>query len=539
MALAATRLQLIAESILYVAAGWLLWTAHLHDHSFGLLAFVSTAPWLMLLVRMPTSIWLPAFSALSYFASLSIVYWLRHFDPAAWLIAPLLYLPFFVAIGFAVAFVARRRPEWPLTFVWAVIFTALEWVRARFGPGEVSLGQLGYAVAAYPYLVQVADLFGPSMLTFVLAAFGGMIVDAALWATGARAALPWRTFIVLAALTASIVAYGAFQFNRSTLVPGPTVAVIQPNLPAWTESGPMEPRLRELEGITRAAIRARTAALIVWPENSITEDYFSHETGLKEPYALRLNRLVLELDVPLLVDGPATDGNHHLHHTTTLIRPDTTPASYDKRRLVPWSEYVPFENALLWLSPRLAAHYASFIELLYPHVARTKIGNMERVRPFLIKTGEHDWLFGAPNCFEIASPSAVGEWRGPDGENRIHFLVNPANEILLGHAIHLQMLRMAQFRAVEGRTSVIRATNNGISALVDPNGVVVETLHDQADGRSVDIAGFSHFQVLVDSRNSTVYSRLGDIFPLSCLIMSAIILFIASTRSVGRRTPPK
>ena len=527
-------MSVLAEAGCYVALGAILFTAHLHWETLAFLAFVSTTSWVLLIAGMPPRIWLPAFTLLAYLVSLAIISWLWHVDPVAWLVAPLLYIPFFLLLGVAASFILKRQPGWPTALIWAVLFTSAEWIRIKFGPGEISLGQLGYAVAGYPYLIQIADMFGVSILTFMLAASAGLAADIVLALRGVRRTFPWASGVAVSLLVGSVLTYGAFRIGERSLSPGPTVAVIQPNLPSWLEGDPASARLDVLEELTRNAIAARPADLVVWPENSITASYLNHEAGLKEPYKSRLLGFVRGLGVPLLLDGPADDDQGRLYHTTTLIRPDATIAWYDKRKLVPWSEFIPFERTLSSINEQLAIHYGSLVTFVYPAVERTEAG-AHRVQPLLLTAQDAGgWRFGTPNCFEIASATAVNEWHGSEGENGVHFLVNPANEVLLGPTIHLQMLRTAQLRAVEGRTTVIRAANNGISALVDSNGGLANVLRSGVDGPSINVSGFGHFEAAVDARNPTTYARIGDLFPISCLVLSIALLCGAWTTSDAR-----
>ena len=188
---------------------------------------------------------------------------------------------------------------------------------------------------------------------------------------------------------------------------------------------------------------------------------------------------------------------------------------------MPWSEYIPLEHELAGLGRQIADWYVKLNVSLNPHLARMEPGTVDRMTAFsLAGANGAVWRFGVSNCFEIASAAAVNEWhrhRDHRGAKGVHFIVNPANEILLGGAIHNQMLRAARLRAIEGRVSVVRVANNGISALIDPRGVVVRHIADAA-GKSTDVSGFGHFQAIIDSRYPSVYAMIGDVFPILCKI---------------------
>ena len=154
-------------------------------------------------------------------------------------------------------------------------------------------------------------------------------------------------------------------------------------------------------------------------------------------------------------------------------------------------------------------------------------GRLEDLRPFHLTTRSGEELtFGTPICFEIATARVVNAWH----RQGVDFLVNQTSEGRLGDSIHELTLTISGFRAIEGRVSVVRATNDGISALIDPNGRVVEILRGRHTGSPINEAGVFYPQVILDSRRGTLYTRWGDWFPFTCLVVALACIVACRVR---------
>jgi apolipoprotein N-acyltransferase len=96
-----------------------------------------------------------------------------------------------------------------------------------------------------------------------------------------------------------------------------------------------------------------------------------------------------------------------------------------------------------------------------------------------------------------------------------------------------QFLAISVFRAAENRVAVLRVANTGISALIDPYGRIVERLRG-ADGRDVFIAGVLTVSMPV-TRATTLYTTYGDVFALTLLGGSGLLVLFVGVRSMVQR----
>lgn len=271
-----------------------------------------------------------------------------------------------------------------------------------------------------------------------------------------------------------------------------TAVMVQPNVPEeldWTTE--LTDRLHQmlLGRSIGAALRAR-ADLIVWPE-APAPIYYYRDPVLQQ----RLARLAQLSKAWLLIGTVADTPRGEPLNSAVLIAPDGKPLDrYDKINLVPFGEYVP--EFFSWVN-RISQEAGDFVP-----------GNRIVVFPF----GERK--LGTFICYESAFPQEVREFV----KGGANLLVNISNDGYFGHSgareQHLEMVRM---RAAENARWLLRATNNGITANIDPAGRVVSRLPEfqEADGA---------FRYSLES-GVTAYTRWGDWFAWGCWLIAFAALF--------------
>jgi apolipoprotein N-acyltransferase len=166
-----------------------------------------------------------------------------------------------------------------------------------------------------------------------------------------------------------------------------------------------------------------------------------------------------------------------IDHNGTIL------ASYDKLHLVPFGEYLPFQD---------------FLERLgLMQLTKVQGGFLagERRRKLAVP--------GAPDmlpliCYEVIFPGEAV----PKGE-RPGWLLNVTNDAWFGISSGpYQHFQQAKVRAIEEGLPMVRASNNGNSAVIDPLGRVVGALPLGAEG-VLDSA-------LPRAAEITIYTRIGD-----------------------------
>jgi apolipoprotein N-acyltransferase len=251
----------------------------------------------------------------------------------------------------------------------------------------------------------------------------------------------------------------------------------------------------------KTAAAAPAPDLIVWPESAVTIHYD------REPdYQRRFARVLQGIGADVILGGPHHDltdpANPRYFNSAYYVTADGVPRSrYDKVRLLPFAEYFPLK-AIEFLRRRFE-RVRVFTPADEAHLLQTRFGPVATVI-----------------CFEGIYPHLVRNLMAQGAK----LFVNLSNDAWLEADTGMeQHLAMVTVRAIENRTWAIRATPNGISAVVDPYGRVV------IRGEPHTLAALRAEVVPMDV--DTVYKRYGDVFAYACL---GLCIAVFARRSAQR-----
>jgi apolipoprotein N-acyltransferase len=188
------------------------------------------------------------------------------------------------------------------------------------------------------------------------------------------------------------------------------------------------------------------ADLIVWPEAAIT--VFEHQAGELLDVLDRRGR---DTGSGLILGLPAVEAHPGGDYTflNTARGLGTAEGRYVKRRLVPFGEYVPLEDMLRGI--------IGFFDLPMSHAEP----GAWRQAPFKVDGARASMAI----CYEVVYPELV--------RDSVDVLLTISNDTWFGDSLGPQQhLAIARMRALENGRWLLRATNNGITAIVDPKGRV-------------------------------------------------------------------
>jgi apolipoprotein N-acyltransferase len=335
---------------------------------------------------------------------------------------------------------ARGSPALRLLVGAPAAWVATEWLRGWAMTGFpwlfVGYAQTDSPLAAY---APVLGIHGVSFITAMLAGACTVIV------TGTRRERFAALGVAVSVAIGGAIA-GSIEWTRDSGDALP-VALVQGAIPQavkWRR----DYRESSIELYMELSQPHWGKPLVVWPETAIPA--FAAEV----PATLeRLDRLANDAGTALLAGIPRGDPDDSARYFNSVIQLGAAHGYYDKRHLVPFGEYLPFDR---WLRPLL-----NFLRIPMSSFSRG-----DPVQPSIVVDGH---VVGVSICYEDAYAGEIARALPAAG-----LLVNVSNDAWFGDSIaphqHLQIARM---RALEAGRYLLRATNTGISAIIDDRGRVV------------------------------------------------------------------
>ena len=376
----------------------------------------------------------------------------------------------------------------PALFAFPALWTFFEWLRGWVFTG-VSWLALGYSQVDSP-LAGFAPVVGTYGVSFVTALCAGLLVIVVAGSGKAR----------LAGGVALVFAFGLGQLARQIDWTSPQgtplkVALVQGNIPQDLKFQP--DRYAATLATYKRLIEASQGQLIVLPETAIPRFLDAVDPG----YLRDITRIALEHRADILVGVPIRDPDGR--YFNSVISMGTSPSQrYDKAHLVPFGEFVP--PGFGWIVKTFAIPLSNF-----------SLGS-KNPKPLAL-AGQRV----APNiCWEDAFGEEIIR-QLPEAT----LLVNVSNVAWFGDSLapaqHLQISRM---RALEAGRAMLRATNTGVTAIIDPRGKVVARLPQFTEGvLEGEVRGHAGASPYVKFGNTPIV--------LMCVVLLGALVFIR--RRVG------
>lgn len=410
---------------------WTGWAFGLGYHASGLYWFANA-----LLIDAEKFAWMIPFAVLGLPAILGIFYGLMallwHNTKKRY---PQLILPMHQALIFAVLWLGMELAR-------GYLFTGFPWnLPASSWAGSLPMLQPLHFLGAYGY----------SFYTVLLA-----IMPAIAWLS--RAEKPLLICLMMLILP---FGYGQWRLYQSpTEYTDTTLKIVQPSISQQLKWRP-EQRIRTIEKhllLSKPKEGESQAKLIIWSESAYPYAI--------EPYSPPLQYITQKIVPPqshLFTGAVRFDAEGNVYHGLSVVASDSSiPAQYDKIRLVPFGEFVP----LRWLLPLQKITHG--MKDFTPGKTQKIIAlpDVPAVLPLI--------------CYEVIFP----EMSQADADTpKPEWLLNLTNDGWYGESNGpYQHFAMARMRAVEQGLPMVRAANNGISAVIDPVGRIVASLSLNAVG---------------------------------------------------------
>jgi apolipoprotein N-acyltransferase len=452
---------------------------------------------------------------------------------------------YFGLFGLGVLLVRKATGSTRLALAAApILWAALELAAARIT--SVPWDQLGYSQVDNGIVNQLAPWTGVYGISFVLvvvnAFYAQVFVFSLTRVTPGQS--QWnlkpfggyaKTWFVLGSCLIGIVGGGGILVSPPKPAVTATAVLIQPNLDVgqdnrWDGPGEWDRHMAEFKRLagenckTYIAGIPQTGAphgeivcppypthpdLVVWPESPAP--FFEPDPRFQRDMA----EISREEHSPLVVNAvgaaiaPGEVEQRDYVSAVIYAADGNELGRYDKIHLVPFGEYIPFQNLL------------TFAHKLTGRVAAYTRGDSHKVFILSSQNGQRH-RYGVFICYEAVFADEVREFSQLGAE----VLVNISDDGWYGDTSapwqHLNMLRM---RAIENRRWILRDTNNGVTASIDPYGRVRQSIPRHAVDALPAEYGFRS--------DVTFYTAHGDLFAWLCVFSALVIVAWSGRKLLG------
>jgi apolipoprotein N-acyltransferase len=436
---------------------------------------------------------------------------------------------YFGFFGLAFCFIARRCGVTPALFAAPFLWVCSEYIRSYMSFLALPWSLLVHSQYRSLGVIQIASLTGAYGVSFLIVLVNAAIAATVLYIlarTGAVKSLAFpavslRNTLAICGITAALLVcsliYGQAQTSRPITGKVLKISVVQGSIEQEKKWDRKFSRfiMQTYADLTRQAT-AGAPDLIVWPETatprSINRDPELHNEVLQ---------IAQESKAALLIGsshhqkrGKRKTEGERFFNSAFLIQPQSRHKRqrYDKIRLFPFGEYLPYKDELPW----------TLIEV--PDISGTVAGEMHTV----FDLPPH--RFGVTICWENIFPDLVRQFVKKGAQ----FIVNITNEAWFGKTdAPYQFVAMNVFRAVENRVYIVRCANTGVSCFIDPCGRVLNRVKD-INGNDIFVRGVLTGSV-IPLESKTIYTRYGDWLVWLSFAVSTVILVAALLRK--RKAP--
>ncbi len=409
-----------------------------------------------------------------------------------------LYLGLYHGVfGLVLALTAARRNGYSLR---ALVFAPFIWVAVELARTYITgfpWDLLGYTQIDNIPLTRIASITGVYGLSFEIALVNTAVTAAFL--------VPRRKRPLLFAVSAvAIILLHAGKLYSPPAAPTTKgVTMVQSDVPVLDDAWSLDHELSTLRELSALSVRPKaepndTPGLIIWPESPAP--FFSTDLHLRTTLAdiaRNTNSSIIAGTIGIRGFGDPS-GAREIYNSASIIAPNGAwTYEYDKIHLVPFGEYIPFANLVVF-AKKLTREVGTFSRGSSRQALQV---DSSRVGIFI--------------CYESIFPNEVRQF----ARNGAEFFVNISNDGWYGDtSAPLQHLNMARMRAIENNRWLLRDTNTGVTAVIDPYGrKVVEAQRFQRTA----LQGAYDLE-----QETTFYTRHGDWFPILCAMMTLLALLL-------------
>ncbi len=345
-------------------------------------------------------------------------------------------------------FIWQHLPRWCSTLG---VRTALAWLVAVHFWIRIFPWDFGHTQLAFLQLAQIADLGGVTAISFLMM----WTLEVAILGRGKPLVFK---LLPLALLTLSVL-YGAHteRITPTRYETSVKTAMVQGNVSLREKHDVKYFSVNRQRYLDFSAGFSQKDLLIIWPESTITEWIPANVSDARTVPELPF----LDDGSAFLVGGLTWASREAFFNSSVLVRPDgSVDTPYHKMILMPFGEYTPLSSVFPWLKD-INATAGQFTAGLEPSILSYKLsdGSIVELSPLI--------------CYEDVIPDLAKK----AVQKGTRLLINQTNDAWFGNTVApFQHHMIASFRAIETKRFLLRSTNTGLTAVVDPLGRTLASL---------------------------------------------------------------
>ncbi|BDU63086.1 apolipoprotein N-acyltransferase [Candidatus Borrelia fainii] len=416
------------------------------------------------------------------------------------------YIPYAFVLGFFLYYALKTFKNKTLTL--AILFTFYDYSKS-IGFAAYPWGFSAFMVNNFNNLIQVADIFGVFFVCFIVYFFNAGIANFLI----KKNKINTLSILFSVLLVSTSFAYGIMkkiELNPilSKEIDTLNIAAIQINIDPWIP-GNHKKGIQTSIKLTKQALRKHPdTELVLWSEGALAlpfnsyKDYIYYNEELIELYD-SVNELISNSKAHFVIGSPSKPDKRSLTHQNSVyaIKPNLKIENiYSKIFLVPFSEKIPFYE------------YKFIRKFFSQNFNITGQINGNKLEIFKLKK----FNLGLLICYDDAFPDLARNYK----KQNANLLLNFSNDSW-SHtdSSEWQHFVVAKFRSIENGIKTVRATNSGITAIINEYGENVKSLDTFKEGYLIS-------KIKLSPRFTTIYEHIGDLF----IYVLAIVIVIMTLR---------
>ncbi len=460
----------------------------------------------------------------TFFAMVSttlVYFWLLFFqDFSVWTLSGVVFghILYFIFLG-PILSAALKYPPGLRPFLIAGVWTVYEFLKST-GYLALPWGLLAHTSGSFLPLIQIADITGQWGISFLIALANAALFELILSSVSLKyffrlKTYAERSFLFTIILFTAALLYGYVSISRD--IPADRfldAVLVQQNADSWITGNEME-SIRKGQILTREALAEtnRKPDIVIWSENAFRYPYT--EEGIRyrrNPKGDPFKQFLREINTPILIGSPyiLDPKTYSALNAVLLVDPDGKIRQYyGKTHPVPFAENIPF-----WNVPIVRSFFKNVLGIASEGWS---VGEPNKIFSLKNKSG-NEVTFGAPICFEDSFPSIARGFFLNGADILINLSNDSWSKTISGETQHYIA---AKFRAVENRRTLVRSTNAGVTAVIDPYGIprnMMPLFVSKAELVKIPVYSPGGF---------TFYTLFGDWFPAVLLMMLVIFRILS------------